>query len=71
MTTGFDPSDYQFSIFNQWGELIFVTNDYAVGWDGTYQGKIIQDGTYVWVINFKHISEDNRYFKKGSVTLFR
>lgn len=71
MTTGFDPSDYQFSIFNQWGELIFVTNDYTVGWDGTYQGKIIQDGTYVWVINFKHISEDNRYFKKGSVTLFR
>jgi gliding motility-associated-like protein len=71
ITAGFDPSDYAFVIYNRWGEIVFETFDIAVGWDGTYGGKIVQDGTYTWTIDFKHISEDNRYVKKGSVNLIR
>ena len=26
-------------IYNRWGDMIFGTNDYTVGWDGTYQEK--------------------------------
>ncbi len=71
MTTGFDPSDYSFVIYNRWGEIVFETFDVHVGWDGTYQGKLIQDGVYVWSLNFKHNSEDHRFARKGSVTLIR
>ena len=71
MTTGFDPSDYAFKVYNRWGETVFVTYDTSIGWDGTYQGVIVPDGAYVWTIDFKHNSEDNRFFRKGSVTLIR
>lgn len=71
LSAGFDPSDYTFVIYNRWGEIVFETFDIAVGWDGTYGGKIAQDGVYTWTINFKHISEDNRYVKSGSVSLIR
>lgn len=62
MITGFDPSDYEFRIYNRWGEMIFVAKDHRIGWDGTYQGKVIQDGTYSWTIDFKHVSNDGRFF---------
>ena len=71
MTTGFDPTDYTFKIFNRWGELVFETHDHTIGWDGTYQGSLVQDGTYIWILDFKHISEDNRFFRKGTVALIR
>jgi len=44
--------NYQFSIFNRWGQLIFETSDFAHGWDGTYQGKPVPGGTYVYRIVF-------------------
>ena len=40
-------------IYNRWGELIFrktdfSPNDAACGWDGTYQGKAVSAGTYLY-----------------------
>lgn len=71
ITTGFDPTDYTFVIYNRWGEIVFETFNIDEGWDGTFQGQVVQDGVYVWSINFKHNVEDNRFVRKGSVTLFR
>ena len=36
-------------IYNQWGEQIFLSEDQSFGWDGTYNGKFVQLGTYVYV----------------------
>ena len=71
MTTGFDPSDYSFVVYNRWGETVFESYDISIGWDGTYQGEVVQDGTYAWILNFKHVSEDNRFVRRGIVTLIR
>lgn len=35
-------------IFNRWGELMFSTDQLDVGWDGTYQGTVAPQGTYVY-----------------------
>ena len=40
--------NYEFSVFNRWGEQIFISNDQNEFWDGTYRGKQCQEGTYVW-----------------------
>jgi gliding motility-associated-like protein len=39
-------------IFNRWGELIFESSEQNFRWDGTYQGKPAEDGTYLWKINY-------------------
>ena len=46
--SGVSPENYEFAIFNRWGELIFITNDLNESWDGTYKGNRCQDGTYAW-----------------------
>lgn len=38
----------EFKIFNRWGELLFITYDLDKGWDGTYKGAAMPEGTYVF-----------------------
>lgn len=61
---------YKFEIFNRWGELVFVTNDFKQGWDGYYKGKMAQKGVYVWKIYAKF--NNNKVIRRtGDVTLLR
>ncbi|HRO74517.1 MAG TPA: PKD domain-containing protein, partial [Crocinitomicaceae bacterium] len=68
---GFDAFGYELLIFNRWGELVFESHDPDYGWDGTYLGKICQDGTYTWKINIKKIGVDERFSQTGHITLIR
>jgi gliding motility-associated-like protein len=70
LQTGFDPWNYELTIFNGWGEVIFVSQNAAVGWDGTYGGKICQEGTYIWQIRVKN-GEGIFEMHRGHVNLLR
>lgn len=57
-----------FRIFNRFGEVIFETNQFMKGWDGTYKGKKQPIGAYVWVI--KGIDRNGQKVEmKGTVML--
>lgn len=46
---GEDFSSMDFRVYNNWGELIYETQDpTASGWDGTYKGQEQPMGVYVW-----------------------
>jgi gliding motility-associated-like protein len=51
--TAYEVNDWSFQIFNKWGELLFETNDFDQGWDGTYESKPCQDGTYIYVLKYR------------------
>jgi gliding motility-associated-like protein len=70
-TQGFDPYNYHLMIFNRWGEILFESYDAVFGWNGTYGGKIVQDGVYIWKITFKRTGVDDREVHTGHVTLIR
>lgn len=70
-TAGFDASDFELYIRNRWGELVFESNDVNAGWDGTYNGKLVQEGTYIWHLEFKDELNDARYLHTGHITIIR
>jgi gliding motility-associated-like protein len=70
-TSGFDPMDYTLLIFDRWGELIFESHNHDVGWDGKFQGNFVQDGVYVWRIEFKETMTDKRHKVFGHVSILR
>ena len=41
------PLDYKFTIYNRWGDEIFVTKDFNEGWNGLYQNNLVSRGVYV------------------------
>jgi gliding motility-associated-like protein len=50
--------DYEMRIYNRWGNLIFQTNKYLLGWDGTSSGNPVEDGTYFAEILFRTKCDD-------------
>lgn len=59
----------EFSVFNRWGNVVFSTKDITKGWNGTYNNKDLDTGTYVYIIKGK--VEDKAVTLKGTVTLIR
>ncbi|UKN00777.1 gliding motility-associated C-terminal domain-containing protein [Paracrocinitomix mangrovi] len=72
VTNFFHPDFYHLYIFNRWGELIFETEDLNQGWDGTYNGVIVQDGVYIWRITGTPLDNDSDMKEfYGHVTVLR
>lgn len=46
-------TDYELSVFNRYGRLVFFTKDYSKPWDGSYNGKNLTSGTYYYLLNLK------------------
>lgn len=64
-------SDFEFSIYNRWGELIFQTRDSQKCWDGTYKGMKQPPGVYVYQVKTKSPCSPVPVYRKGTVALIR
>jgi gliding motility-associated-like protein len=63
-----DIKEYELLIFNRWGEILFESHNYNIGWDGTYGDNLVKDGTYIWRINLIEGENSNRISLNGHVT---
>ena len=61
---------YHLTIYNRWGEVVFESYNYEIGWDGSYAGHKAQQGTYIWQIEFSDL-ESTKYTKNGHVSVIR
>lgn len=70
-STGFiDIEDYQFIVFDRWGEKIFSTTDRYEGWNGRIGDNKCEGGIYVWSLTFK--TATGQYIDMvGTVALIR
>ncbi len=67
---GFKTDEFALSIFDRWGEEIFHTKDPEEGWNGKYNGKICNEGIYVY--KFKIVDLYNKeYMYVGTVLLLK
>lgn len=64
-------SSYELKIYNRWGELIFESQTPEMGWDGTFNGIMVQDGVYSYSITFLEAGFTKSFEVYGSVRLFR
>jgi gliding motility-associated-like protein len=61
---------FEFTIYNRWGQRVFQSANWQLGWDGTVAGKQQSNDTFVWTCRYQF---DNGpvTFEKGTVTLVR
>lgn len=57
-------------IFNRWGALVCEFTDPSDGWDGTYNGKLVDTGVYYYVVTALG-SDGVKYKKRGDITILR
>ncbi len=68
---GIDIFTFNVQIFNRWGEVVFESNNHDFQWDGTYKGRPVPEGTYIWKAQFKDAEFDVKYDRTGHVTIIR
>ncbi len=58
------------AIYDRWGEKVFETNSTYLGWDGTYQGKLLAPDVYVYYVEATCYNQAE-FRKKGNISLIR
>jgi gliding motility-associated-like protein len=59
------------TIFDRWGEQVFVSTDANRVWDGTFKGQACGEGTYVYVVKYLNIKTLKEEIVSGDVALVR
>ncbi|MFY9309534.1 MAG: gliding motility-associated C-terminal domain-containing protein [Bacteroidia bacterium] len=63
-------TEFSIIIYNRWGEKVFESNVPERAWDGTYNGKLMDNGVFVYYINAT-LSTGKKIIKKGNISLIR
>ncbi len=66
----FGVTKYTMTIFDRWGEKLFVTSDFVKGWDGSYKGVPSKNDVYVYKITLIN-SFGKTVNKTGHVSLIK
>jgi len=69
-TDDIDPVIH-FSIFNHWGQQVYYSENKMEGWDGTFNGKEQEMGTYIYIVEFNCIYNRQKVRYSSDVTLIR
>ena len=67
---GVGIEEYEMWIFDRWGENIFYSSKMDYGWDGTYKGKQVESGTYVYRFVVMDVNKETHQYT-GEVYLVR
>ena len=67
------PLEFQLSIYDRWGELVFESSDVNTSWDGSFRGVEAPSGAYVWKLVFTIYNEGNlmKSEESGQIMLVR
>ncbi len=71
LPSGCDFSNFTLSVYNRWGQRIFITSDPLKGWDGTSNGVAADQGVYMYLVDGYAGSKRVHKQYKGDVTLIR
>ena len=64
-------SDYDISIFDRHGTMVFHSNNVEEGWDGTYKGKECMPGAFVYYATYRREGIERQIKQKGTVILIK
>ncbi len=64
---------YEIWVYNRWGQEVFYSNDYTIGWDGKIDSKDAPAGVYFWVAKMTSRCKEDQtpVEQKGFVHLIR
>ncbi|MBI5856251.1 MAG: PKD domain-containing protein [Sphingobacteriales bacterium] len=67
---GFGIGKMTFTIWNRWGQKVFVTNNRFQGWDGRLKGVVQPMDVYAYTLSIE-FTDGSKTTKKGDITLIR
>ena len=59
---------FELNIYNRFGELVFITKDQSIGWDGSFMGEKLNSEVYIAYLNVTFFDGEEKQLY-GNVTL--
>ncbi len=63
-------SEFSLTIYDRWGERVYESSDPDKGWDGTFNGKLMEAAVFAYYISATN-TKGEPFIKKGNVSLLR
>jgi gliding motility-associated-like protein len=67
---GFGITKMKFTVYNRYGQLVFQTENQKHGWDGSFNGKPLNPGVFVWTLEYALLNNSTGLLK-GNTTIIR
>lgn len=68
--TNSEIQSYQLDIYARNGQKLFTSRDLQYGWNGEYQGEMMEGGSYIYFIKYKD-TDGQEHIDKGQLLLIR
>ena len=69
LIVSYPSNQYEFSVFNRWGQMVFRTSEQENGWNGTFKNEAQPIGTYFYIIKLVNAKARQWDIYRGDVTL--
>ena len=63
--------DFQFQVFNRYGNVVYRSAEPYKGWDGKIGNQEAPSGVYVWMLEYRNPNNKQVFKQKGTVVLIR
>ena len=70
LSNPYEIEGWNLSVFNRWGSQVFQSKSAMEGWDGKFNGKSVEMGSYYWTLIYKNES-GRRSERQGFVNVLR
>ncbi len=67
----YKSTNLRFSVYDRFGNRLFLGTDWQQKWDGKYKGEKQNAGTYVWTLEYTNMETNKAVFEKGTSILIR
>jgi len=67
---GLGVAQFNFFMYDRWGEKVFETQDLNKGWDGSFRGKKMNNAVFVYYLEAT-FTDGTEVSQKGDITLIR
>lgn len=61
---------FEFIIYNRWGQKVYYSTDPSAGWDGTFDGKILNDAVFAYLVTATFLDGTDAVLS-GTITLVK
>jgi gliding motility-associated-like protein len=59
-------TDFEFTVLNRWGQIVYISTDLDNPWDGKYKGEIVKPGVYHYKVKFTD-GKEKRFHDVGII----
>jgi gliding motility-associated-like protein len=61
---------YNFRVYDRWGQVVFQTSDQTKGWNGVFKGQLQESHVFVWICTYQFEGE-KQTVEKGTVAVIK